>query len=301
MTKNIHVIINPAAGKTEPVLNTLNRIFHPAGLKWDVSITLESGDAARFASKASDAGVDIVAAYGGDGTVMEVARGLRGTDTPMMILPGGTANLMSLELGIPRDLAQAAEIAIRERSKIRAIDLGQAGDNYFILRVGLGFSGKKVEAVSREMKDRFGVLAYTIGAIKALRETDIISWKLILDGERQEFEGFALLVDNAGTFGIKGLSHSSKVRIDDGLLDVIVVRDLGFSSVYSIGASITDLQPDASTLRHWQAREVQIESDPPTLINGDGEIWGETPVDIRILPGAVKVIVPDEYNNQIRS
>ena len=298
MTKNIHVIINPAAGKTEPVLNTLNRIFHPAGLKWDVSITLESGDATRFAIKAGDSGVDIVAVYGGDGTVMEVARGLRGTNTPMMILPGGTANLMSMEMGLPRDLAQAAEVAISERSKIRAIDIGQAGDNYFILRVGFGFSGKKVEAVSREMKDRFGVFAYTIGALKALRDTDIISWKLTLDGERQEFEGFALLVDNAGTFGIKGLSHSSKVRIDDGLLDVIVVRDLGFSSVYSIGASITDLQPDASTFRHWQAREVQIESDPATVINGDGEIWGETPVNIRILPGAVRVIVPGEYNNK---
>ena len=301
MTKNIHVIINPAAGKTEPVLNTLNRIFHPAGVKWDVSITQESGDAARFASKARDSGVDIVAAYGGDGTVMEVARGLRGTNTPMMILPGGTANLMSQELGLPPGLAQAAEGAISERSKIRAIDLGQAGDNFFILRVGLGFSGKKVETVSREMKDRFGVLAYTIGAIKALRETDIISWKLTLDGEKQEFEGFALLVDNAGTFGVRGLSHSSKVRIDDGLLDVIIVRDIGFSSVYSIGASIADLQPDPDTFRHWQAREIQITSDPPSIINGDGEIWGETPVDIRILPGAVKVIVPDEYINQIRS
>lgn len=301
MTKRIHVIINPAAGRSEPILNTLNEVFHPAGLKWDVSITQESGDAAKFASKASGNGVDIVAAYGGDGTVMEVARGLRGTDTPMMILPGGTANLMSLELDLPRNLAQAAEVAISDRSTIRAIDIGQAGDNFFILRVGFGFSGKKVEATSREMKDRFGVLAYTIGAVKALRETDIMQWKLTLDGVEKDAEGLTLLVDNAGTFGIRGLSHSSKVRIDDGLLDVIVVRDIGFSSVYSIGASITDRQPDASTFQHWQARQVRIESDPPSIINGDGEIWGKTPVDIRILPGAVKVLVAEEYKNQLKS
>jgi YegS/Rv2252/BmrU family lipid kinase len=292
MSKRIHVIINPASGHPEPVLNTLNNVFYPAGVDWDVSITQRSGDAKKFAQRAVESGVDIVAAYGGDGTVMEVARGLRHSQTPMAILPGGTANLMTVELGIPKDLAKASEIAVSENSRIRKIDLGQAGENYFILRVGIGLQGKKVEVADRELKDRFGVLAYTVGAIKALKETNVFQWKVTLDGKKEEFEGLSLLVDNAGTFGIKGLSHSQQVSVDDGLLDVIIVHDVGFASIYSMGASIADRQPDPTSFRHWQAREIRIEADPPALINGDGEIWGTTPVDIRVIPAAVNVIVP---------
>ena len=108
--KNIHVIINPAAGQNDTVLNKLNAVFHPAGVNWDVSITKASGDATHYAREAIEAGVDIVCAYGGDGTVMEVAHAVQSGEVPMAILPGGTANLMAVELGIPKDLTEAARL-----------------------------------------------------------------------------------------------------------------------------------------------------------------------------------------------
>ena len=80
MTKRIHVVINPASGQDQYILNTINRVFHEAGIAWEVSITQKSGDASRFAAKAAVEGVDVVAAYGGDGSVMEVAEGLMGTE-----------------------------------------------------------------------------------------------------------------------------------------------------------------------------------------------------------------------------
>ncbi len=64
----IHVVINPAAGQDEPMLNMLNDVFQPAGVKWDVSLTHQAGDATRLAAEAAASGVDLVAAYGGDGT-----------------------------------------------------------------------------------------------------------------------------------------------------------------------------------------------------------------------------------------
>ena len=88
--KKVHVIINPAAGHDEPILNVLNHVFHPAGVEWDNSLTHQSGDATRLAAEAAASGVDLVAAYGGDGTQMEVANGLMGTGVPQAILPGGT-------------------------------------------------------------------------------------------------------------------------------------------------------------------------------------------------------------------
>jgi diacylglycerol kinase (ATP) len=166
MARKIHVVINPASGQPQPILHTLNSVFHPAGIDWDVFITKESGDAERFARRASAAGVDLVAAYGGDGTVMEAARGLFGSQTPLVILPGGTANLMSVELGIPKNLAQAAAIAVDPNSRVRVVDAGLfGGETHFLLRVGMGFAARKVEIADRDLKDRYGVMAYSIGAL----------------------------------------------------------------------------------------------------------------------------------------
>jgi diacylglycerol kinase family enzyme len=87
MPKIIQVIINPASGQPDTILNKLNAVFHEAGIRWDVSITHESGDATRLAQETVKSGVDIVCAYGGDGTVMEVAHALKGGEVPMAILP----------------------------------------------------------------------------------------------------------------------------------------------------------------------------------------------------------------------
>ncbi len=108
MQRKVHVIINPASGRPKPVLHILNSVFKQAEVDWDISLTKASGDAERFARQAVADGVDIVASYGGDGTVMEVARGVMGSPVPLAILPGGSANLMAVELGIPKDLEQAA-------------------------------------------------------------------------------------------------------------------------------------------------------------------------------------------------
>ena len=94
--QKVHVVINPAAGQDEPILNVLNHIFHPAGVDWEISLTHKSGDAKQKAADAAASGVDLVVAYGGDGTQMEVANGLLGTGVPQAILPGGTGNAIDV-------------------------------------------------------------------------------------------------------------------------------------------------------------------------------------------------------------
>ncbi|MGH2353414.1 MAG: diacylglycerol/lipid kinase family protein, partial [Chloroflexota bacterium] len=112
----IAVIINPAAGQDQPVLGTFNRVFQAAGVDWEVFVTKRGGDACRYAEAATRQDFDAVAVYGGDGTVAEVASGLIGGDVPMAIFPGGTANVMSSELGIPRDLAEACALIYDQAS-----------------------------------------------------------------------------------------------------------------------------------------------------------------------------------------
>jgi YegS/Rv2252/BmrU family lipid kinase len=292
MGRRIHVIINPAAGQDEPVLSILNGVFGPAGIFWTVSVTLQSGDASRQAREALENGVDVVAAYGGDGTVMEVATSLFGSPIPLAVLPGGTANVLAQELGIPRDLAAAAQLAADERTPIRELDIGQAGERYFILRVGAGFEARMVEAATREMKDRFGVLAYSLGAVQALRDSPLVTFKLMLDGKAVEAEGTTCLVDNAGGLGLPGLSHAPDIDVSDGLLDVIVMRDAGIGTLATAAASMLNQPPPPAIVQHWKAREIILDANPPQPVQGDGELWGETPIAIKALPHAIRALVP---------
>lgn len=289
MGKHIQVIVNPASGQPKPILHTLNSVFRQSAYDWDISLTKESGDARRFAQQAAQAGVDVVAAFGGDGTVMEVAMGVLGSQTPMAILPGGTANLMSVELGIPKELEKAAAIACDETNQVRAIDVGQIGDHHFLLRVGLGFAARKVELADRELKDKYGILAYSIAGLKALKETQRIQYKITVDDQLYEVEGLSCLIDNAGNMGIPGLAPVKGIQVTDGLLDVILVKSPIPSSSET---SKIPVRTPKEIIDHWQGREIHIESDPPQSIQVDGEILGETPLSINIIPQAVRVITP---------
>lgn len=292
MSKTIQVIINPVSGKPEPVLNAINSVFHPAGVKWPVLITQQAGDAERWAREAAEAGVDIVAAYGGDGTIMEAASGLRGLDTPLAVLPGGTGNLMSTELGIPRDLAEACKIAVDPNSVIRKVDMGQANDRPFLLRVGVGYEAEKLKSATQEMKERFGNFAYAIGSVKALRAGPQSTYRLVLDGQEVWTVGRTCFIANSGNMGFGQVSFAKAINISDGLLDVLVLRDNDLRTLASLAIKVADLNREQYSLQHWQAREIILEADPPQLVQGDGELWGDTPLHVRILPGAVNVLTP---------
>jgi diacylglycerol kinase (ATP) len=291
MARRIHVVINPGSGQPQPVLHTLNKVFRAAKVDWDISLTRQSGDAEKYACQAAAAGVEVVAAFGGDGTVMEVARGVLGSQSCMAILPGGTANLMSVELGIPKDLEKAASIAARPNSQVREIDMGMLGETYFLLRVGLGFAARKVRIADRQLKDKYGMLAYTVGALKALQQSLPAHYRLNLDGQEIETEGLSCLVDNAGNMGVAGFSAAKNINVSDGLLDVILIRDVGFKSWVAMGASLADATPDPNSFHHWQARQITIDADPDQPVQVDGEMAGRTPISIRVVPKAVKVLV----------
>jgi YegS/Rv2252/BmrU family lipid kinase len=294
MSKRIHVVINPAAGQPEPILHILNNAFRPAGVKWDVSITHEYGDATRQAREAAEGGADVVVAYGGDGTVMEVVNGLIGTEVPLGILPGGTGNVLSIEVDIPQTSEEAAQLLVSDEAQIRHIDVGQSGQNYFLLRAFVGFDAQRIQLVTREMRDQYGKMAYLLAALKAIPESKRLRFRLTLDGQEVESEGFTCIIGNAGNMGVRALSLSPDTSISDGLLDVFVMHGLDPKSLASAVASIADKPLDPDSLQHWQAQEITIATDSPQAVIGDGESWGETPISLKVLPGAVSVIAPRE-------
>jgi YegS/Rv2252/BmrU family lipid kinase len=286
--QRVHVVINPASGKDQPILNTLNDVFHQYDVEWDASITHKYGDARMQAKAAIDRGVDLVVGYGGDGTQHELANAVIGTQTPMAVLPGGTGNGFARELGIPKDLRAAVEL-ICTGGRVRRIDAGRIGEQYFIQRMYAGVEPE--QQTSRAMKDRLGLLAYAIQVPKQMRQSKNTHFRVTIDGQVIEEEGIKLYVVNSGMMG-KGVRIAHDFSVDDGYLDVFV---LGRDALSIMAAEQRLLKMEETRLSHlkcWRGKSIQVESEPAKTIWTDGELYGETPVTISVVPGILAVLAP---------
>ena len=289
--KRIQVIINPAAGQNEPILNALNDIFHPAGVDWDISITHKFGDATQFAKEAAASGVDLVAAYGGDGTQMEVANGLLGSGVPQAILPGGTGNAMAHELGIGLDLRKAAQLTVSSPRR-RAVDLARIGDTVFMLRAYAGLSSQ--DAASREEKDKYGQLAYIQSAMKFISEAPPTHFHATIDGEVIEGEALIVFILNAGSIGgVLGISLPTvgNVDISDGNLDLYAVTK-GIQPLRAISHHIFNHGDSEAGVYQWSGKEITLKADPVQEVWIDGEVGGKTPFTVEAMPEALEIVVP---------
>jgi diacylglycerol kinase (ATP) len=287
----VKVIVNPAAGKPESVLSVLDSVFGPADIDWNVSITHKAGDGMKAARKAADKGYDLIGAYGGDGTVSEVAAGLAEGGPPMLLLPGGTGNALAEDLGIPVSLIEAAALAVGDAGTAKPVDLGRYGTRWFVQRMTMGFEATMVHATTRKMKDRYGWLAYALSALRSLSDPPMATYSMNIDGKAVECSGLAALVANSASTGLPGVRIASDVDVSDGLLDVIVIE--GDTLPMLLGSAVDaaqGIQPRA--LSRWRGKEIRVTGVPVQRMIADGEDAGRTPVEVSVAAGAIRVLVP---------
>lgn len=289
--RRLHVIVNPAAGSDQPVLKPMNTAFTELGVDWDMTVTRRSGDAERAARAAAESGVDVVVVYGGDGTVLEAACGLVGTDVPLMIVPGGTANVLSVELGVPRSLNKALALLAEGASRLRSVDMGRTGDHYFF-HLGMGLEGEMIRAATREEKNRAGLFAYISSALRNVRSLPPVTYRMTLDGKKVEVEGVNLMITNFGSLGVAGLSLSKAIDMSDGLMDVLVIHKVDFKAVVEAAAGALTNGEVGQPLSQWQVREITVISDPPQTMTRDGEMYEADKVQASVVPHAIRVVVP---------
>jgi YegS/Rv2252/BmrU family lipid kinase len=294
--KSVMVVVNPAAGVDRPILGQLNTAFKDTGIKWEVRVTHAAGDAQRIAREAVEAGYDVVAAHGGDGTVMEVANGLQGSTVPLAIFPGGTANVMASELGVSVDLPTCINMIAKRQCSVATMDMALANDRPFLLRVGVGFEADMMKNADQELKNRFGLLAYAFSALNTLRTLKPTHYRIEVDGQTSEIEGISCMVANSGNVAIGGLQLSRKIDIGDGLLDALVFTNANLSTILNLSMSVitqTDAT-DAPEIFHIQGKEINVTADPQQNISLDGEIIETDHVTARVLPHALHVLVPTQ-------
>ncbi len=168
--------------------------------------------------------------------------------------------------------------------------MAQANDRRFMLRTTIGFSAEATKAADRDDKARFGNLAYIVSGLRELPNAQSAKYTLLVDGKEVQTEGMICVVANSGNLGLPGLKLNSVIDVCDGLLDVLVLRAIDLGSLLAVAASAIGVaQPP---FQHWQAKDVTVTADPPQTVECDGEIIDPTPFHARIIPRAIKVVVP---------
>ncbi len=247
-------------------LEEIQRTLHEGGVETRVMPTAYRGHATDLCRAIT--GADCVAVYGGDGTLNEAANGLLGRDLSLAFLPGGTANVMAHELGLPRDPVRAARLLLRGES--RAVFPGMIGDRAFLLMAGFGFDGLAVQRVSPRLKARTGKLAYVWAGLQsfAARHPPL----RVTNGDRQVPGGQWAIVTRARHYGGPYVIDR-RAGLTQPELRLIVVPQRGFLPFLVGRLGLGLARPWGGTIEEG-GTAFRIAADVPVPVQVDGDVFG---------------------------
>jgi lipid kinase YegS len=289
-SKRVCLILNGKVAGNEALRSAVVR-QKASGHRIEVRVTWEKGDAQRFVSEAGE--VDLVVAAGGDGTLNEVVHGLMDRSVavrPILgIVPLGTANDFATGCGIPRDPAKALTLCMRGEGM--PIDVAKANDHWFINAASSGFGAEITATTSPELKRLLGPAAYTVmGAILAINLYHY-QGRLILPGREITGSGPVAIVGNGRQTG-GGIQVAPRARIDDGLLDVLVVRQISPTALLAAARELQQLPTDGDYISYWQTPWLEVHPEEAIPVNLDGEPLRFSTVRYEVVPEAISLIVP---------
>jgi len=292
------VIINPAAGrgaaneqrdKMETLLSRAVRNLHDL-VSWRVVETTGPGSATTLAREAVSNGVNIVVAAGGDGTVLEVLNGIIGSDVKLAIIPLGTGNDFARTLGSGLTIRDSVlSLFYGDTFKV---DVGKCADKYFINIAGCGFDAVVANRVNTHQGRLKGRAVYMAAVYRSLRDFDPVDMELTLDGETRTVKALLCAVANARYYG-GGMRIAPDAMMNDGLFEVCVVGAGKWEFVKAFPRVFKGTHVSHPDVLMLKAKEVRIECAKPLPVLLDGEMFGNTPCEFKIIPGAVSVIGPE--------
>ncbi|MFA5422818.1 MAG: diacylglycerol kinase family protein [Phycisphaerae bacterium] len=291
----VALIVNPKSGATHSgsQVRLLERYFAARGFEVRKNLTKSLEDARELATEAAvDYNCAVVAAAGGDGTIREVAHGLEGSDKPLLIVPQGTENLLANELGYDHRLETVVKIF--EAGYTKMMDLGKANEKCFTCIVGFGFDGQVVEKVHHARDGHITHMDYFWPIWRSFWEYKFESFKVVADGEEIFNDRGLVFVGNISRYAL-GLNILHKADYSDGLLDVCVCK-------CDTRLKLLKLSLLTVFKQHWkskdvislQAKKISVSTDCENVLTEiDGDPGPSMPVDIEIIPQAVKIFVPE--------
>ncbi len=286
------LIYNPAArrmkGKQIGKLRQAVFGLTSEGLKVDVFATAGPSDASRLARQAVDSGAELVIACGGDGTINEVVGGMAPSRVPLLVWPGGTANVLAHEIGLPRGLSACA--GLLKKGVIRRISLGKAGERYFILMAGVGVDAGIVAASNSLLKRYTGEGAFWLAGFRQLAVYDFTPFELRVGGELHR--GTFAIISKARNYGGR-FQLTPEASLYSNRFEICLFQStLRWRYLWYLGQLVLGRHtrlPDVLMLR---GRTVEAVGSSNLLVQVDGELLGSLPQKFTIEENALSLVVP---------
>ncbi|HEY6145174.1 MAG TPA: diacylglycerol kinase family protein [Solirubrobacterales bacterium] len=310
--KRMLLIVNPYATTVSDRLKNL--VVYALQGRFDVEAvsTQAQNHATEIGREAQDGGYDVVVAFGGDGTLNEVANGLAGTDLPVAVLPGGSTNVVSRTLGIPNDVVDATEhlLSLADDWQPRKIDLGMVDDRYFVFACGVGIDATVVQRVDSnpKLKASAGPYYYSWAGISGFYRKYLVNpirVRTIVDG-REPVEGVTAIAQNSDPFtyfASRPIRVCEGIAIDDGTLSMAVLKRAAQRDMPTL---ITRLFSEGRPAAHHKqithfgdvlhavvetASTGKDGAPRPFPLQVDGDYIGERDrVELRAAPGALTIV-----------
>lgn len=291
------IIFNRNAGggrkvaRLEAVVGCLTR----CGVDVQVHETSFAGDAGQAAARARfrATGPDMVICAGGDGTINEVVNGLAGGDTPLALLPIGTANVLAAEIGLETDPESVTDAILHGISV--PIHLGRANDRYFVLMAGVGLDAEVVASVDRSLKRRTGKFAYALATLRRWTAYRARRYRVSVDGTR--YEAAAAIVANGHYYGGRFVCAENARITEPGLHACLFQKPGRWQAVYYMVALFGGFLDRLNTYRVIPATTVTVEepgaeTQSPGPVQGDGDIIARLPLSVRVAEETVILRMP---------
>ena len=291
MPEQIALLTNPTSGrgKGARVSSAVAPRLRDAGFTVRELAGRDADEALELAHRCVADEMETLAVVGGDGMVHLAVQALAGSQTRLGLVPAGTGNDVARYLDLPRkDVHAATDVLIG--GKERTIDLAKVGARYYVTVLAAGFDAKVNERANQMTWPR-GQMRYNLATLAELRTFRPIPYVLDLDGEQHRFDAMMVAVGNGPSFG-GGLRITEGALLDDGILDVVVIRPMSKTELVRTYPKLFKgthvLHPE---YRHYPARSVTIAA-PGVVAYADGERIGALPLTVDVVPGALRVLVP---------
>jgi len=292
--RNVLLLHNPAAGgaPTPDLLQMVRRELAFADCRVETRASERAGEITAFCRDASRNGVDRIVVCGGDGTVREAAKGLRGGRVPLALIPLGTSNILGWELGLPVGNPRACA-AVAAAGTLREIGLGVVDEaEVFTFCASAGPDSLAVEGVDLNLKSEKGGVAYCRSALVGMLERGLPRLSA-RTGEGERFEGAQILTLRARRYGTGSIKVSRSADLEASTLRLMVLsRSAVLGLPRLLPAALRGGLEDSPGVTWRDTRSVRIEGTESWPVQADGDLVGNTPATIRCADESLPVVVP---------
>lgn len=300
------VLVNPAAGagRARAVLPELTKFANQRGWHSEICVTGSPEDLIAKARLAAAAGTERIFVLGGDGTLQLLVNALTAyPETILGVIPAGGGNDVAASLGLPPDPIEAATLLLN--GKICCLDAARVRtsdgkERLYVGGGGVGLDSEAARYANGPYRNLHGRLRYVLAAIRALFGFHAFRVRVVASAsEPKNLEATALVVGvlNTPSYGA-GVRLAPDAKIDDGKLDIVLVEDLSLVQILALlPAFVARGRLNTPHVQRFTADCVRIETDSPRWFHADGELLGMTPVEICVVPKAIRVLRPARKRN----